>query len=490
MDEKLLKFWRTIAAFEQLLSLAQWDRETKMPSGSASQRAEQVAALTQEVNSRLSSKQFGDLLEESRSASHSDLARANLRVLERRRRDAVAVPGELEAAIAKATTIAVGNWESARAKDDVSIFLPDLKNIVSLKQEEASALANGGERYDALLGQYEPGVSVGWIAETFAHLRCELVRLRDKILGANSGSRKINFKFSSDQQIQFAHRLPRRFGFDWARGRLDLSAHPFTSGQGDDVRITTRTNVNNIFDCVYSVIHETGHGVYEQSIQSDFAMTPVGTCASLGIHESQARYFENQIGRSESFSDWLFHALKSEFGDFGISTSREFYEENNRVDCNPVRTEADEVQYNLHIMMRFDLEKQLMSGALDVSDVEEAWNERFAADFGFPVKRPSQGVLQDVHWAAGAFGYFPTYTLGNIYGGCLHSAICREVPSMKESLKKGDPMPVVEWMQKKVQRHGALLEPLTLIRNATGDQVSERPLVEHLNKKFSDIYRI
>ena len=225
--------------------------------------------------------------------------------------------------------------------------------------------------------------------------------------------------FDEKIQLRLARELARTFGYDLNKGRIDQAVHPFSSGSGNDVRITTRTDPLDPFNCIYSTIHEVGHATYEQNIREDFVFSPLGRGASLGVHESQSRIYENQLGRSRSFTNWLFYRMKDFFCDFAVEDPEIFYKCVNRVDSSYIRTEADELQYNLHVMLRFDLEKLLISGDLDVNDIEGAWNERFEADFGYKVTKPSQGVLQDVHWAAGAFGYFPTYTLGNVYAGCL-----------------------------------------------------------------------
>ncbi len=486
--ESLLEYWRKTAALEQLAGLAGWDQETKMPPSAARQRAEQMAAIAEAVHERMTSDELGSLLERATGTATDPLSGANLKIIKRRRKQALAVPADLAAAIAKAASLAVSKWSEAKDKEDVSLFLPSLAEIVSLKRQEAAELAEDGNRYDALLRKYEPDVPAEWVKEVFARLRRDLVRLRDVIPGSGLSRPPADFSFAKEQQLRLAKELAGAFGYDWQRGRLDISKHPFTSGEWNDVRITTRVDETNIFDCLYSTIHETGHAVYEQNIRPEYAMMPVGTGASLGVHESQSRFFENQIGRSEAFCRWLFRRLRKEFGDFGTADAREFYERSNRIADNHIRTESDEVQYNLHIMLRHDLEMQLISGELEVPDIEEAWNERFESDFGFAVDKPSNGMLQDIHWAGGHFGYFPTYTLGNIYGGCLHAALRADLPDLDESLENGDPMPAVEWMRLNVHCSGACFQPLDIIHRATGDEVSEKPLIDYLQRKFGEIH--
>ncbi|MDG1067863.1 MAG: carboxypeptidase M32, partial [Sulfitobacter sp.] len=266
------------------------------------------------------------------------------------------------------------------------------------------------------------------------------------------------------------------------------AVHPFSSGSGNDARITTRTNPADPFNCFYSTIHEVGHAAYEQSIDQAYLLTPLGGGVSMGVHESQSRIYENQIGRSRAFTGWLFGQMKDAFGDFGVKDEEAFYGTVNRVGAGYIRTEADELQYNLHVLMRFDLERALMAGDLQVSELEAAWNDRFEADFGYAVDKPSNGVLQDVHWSVGLFGYFPTYSLGNVYAGCLHEAMRKALPDLDADLAKGDTSVATAWLGANVQTHGGLYEPRDVIERAAGQAPSEVPLLAYLQEKFSGIY--
>ncbi|MBU2359112.1 MAG: carboxypeptidase M32, partial [Alphaproteobacteria bacterium] len=259
---------------------------------------------------------------------------------------------------------------------------------------------------------------------------------------------------------------------------------------GLDVRITTRTNPVDPFNCFYSTIHEVGHACYEQNIDRAYLLTPLGGGVSMGVHESQSRIYENQLGRSRAFTCWLFGRMKDTFGDIGIASEDDFFACVNSVADGYIRTEADEVQYNLHVLLRFDLERALVSGDLAVSDLEGGWNDRFAADFGFAVDRPSNGVLQDVHWSEGLFGYFPTYSLGNVYAGCLHAALRDAVPDLDADLARGDTSRATGWMRENVQRHGGLYQPREVITRAAGAAPSEAPLLDYLETKFGAIYGV
>jgi carboxypeptidase Taq len=266
--------------------------------------------------------------------------------------------------------------------------------------------------------------------------------------------------------------------------------HPFSSGSGNDVRITTRTSERDPFNCIYSTIHEVGHGCYELGISQDYLLTPLGRGVSMGVHESQSRIYENQIGRGEAYTSYLYDQMVETFGDIGISDSEAFFGTVNRVSSGYIRTEADEIHYNLHVLLRFDLERQLVSGDLAVADLPEAWNARFEADFGTKVDKPSNGCLQDVHWSVGLFGYFPTYTLGNVYAGCLNQAMRAEVSDLDADFARGETGRATDWLRENVQQHGGLYESRAAIERASKASVSEEPLLAYLEEKFSRIYNL
>ncbi|OIP83075.1 MAG: carboxypeptidase M32, partial [Rhodobacterales bacterium CG2_30_65_12] len=356
--------------------------------------------------------------------------------------------------------------------------------------EEATALADGGDLYDALLDDYEPGATGAELQAMFDALRPRLVSLRARILGAAHQPAALVGQFDEKTQMKLTRKLAKAFGYDMAHGRIDKAVHPFSSGSGLDVRITTRTSPADPFGAVYSTIHETGHAAYEQHIDRAYLLTPLGAGVSMGVHESQSRIFENQLGRSRAFSGWLHDEFREVFGALSVTEAEAFYAAANRVHPGYIRTEADEVQYNLHVMLRFDLERQLIAGALDVADLEAAWNARFEADFGVAVDKASNGVLQDVHWSVGLFGYFPTYTLGNVYAGGLYKAMRADLPDLDADLSKGETGRPTEWLAEKVQRHGGLFEPKDLITRACGEAPSEAPLLDYLDAKFAEIYRL
>ena len=462
----LMAFQRETEALSQVAGRLGWDQETMMPAGATPQRAEEHAAMANVLHARRIDQRIGDWLAQAEPAGA--VAAANLRHIRRSYERTQRVPARLAAELARTTSLAHRVWAGARADEDVAAFLPVLAQVVDLRREEAACLAAGGDLYDALHDDYEPGSKSADLAAMFAALRPRLVALRAALLDAPAPAALTGT-------------------FD-AAGQLALSTELALAGL--DVRITTRTNPADPFNCFYSTIHEVGHATYEQAIDAAYLLTPLGAGVSMGVHESQSRIYENQLGRSRAFTGWLYGRMRDIFGDFGVASEDAFHACVNRVSNGFIRTEADEVQYNLHVLLRFDLERALIAGDLQVGDLEAAWNDRFLADFGFAVDRPGNGVLQDVHWSEGLFGYFPTYTLGNVYAGCLHQALRAAVPGLDADLARGDTSAATGWLRDNLQRHGGHYEPREVVRRAAGVVPSEGPLLDYLEAKFRGIYRI
>lgn len=484
---ELMAFQRQTEALAQVAGRLGWDQETVMPEGSAGQRAEEIGALESVLHARRTDPRIAGWLDAAQAPDA--VGAAQLRQIRRSYARTMKVPAKLAEEIASTMSLAQGIWAECRSREDVAAFLPTLRKVVDLKRAEGAALAAGGDPYDALVDDYEPGMTGAAIAAMFDAMRPRLVSLREKVLGASAPKGVVGV-FPQEDQLALSRELATVFGYDWSRGRVDLAVHPFSSGSGHDVRITTRVNETDPFNCFYSTIHEVGHAAYEQGIDPAYALTPIGQGVSMGVHESQSRSYENQLGRSRAFTGWLYGRMREVFGDFGIADADGFYKAVNRVHPGYIRTEADEVHYNLHVMMRFDLERALIRGDLQVEDLEAAWNERFRADFGVAVDRPSNGMLQDVHWSCGLFGYFPTYTLGNVYAGCLVKALRAEVPGLDGMMARGDVSAATGWLRERLQRHGGLHEPRETVRRACGFEPSEGPLLDYLEAKFGEIYGV
>jgi len=485
--QDLMRFEHDTQALAQVAGRLGWDQETMMPRGAADQRSEEMAAMESVLHARRIDPRMGDWLAQIDDATLDPVGQAQMRHIRKTYARTMKIPAELAAQIAKVTSKAQGLWAQARADEDVAAFLPVLEEVVALKREEGRALADGGNVYDAMIDDYEPDMTAAELAAMFNAMRPRLVALREAVLAAEA-PKALSGHFPSDKQMAMTTKLATTFGYDMGHGRVDKAVHPFSSGSGHDVRITTRTNELDPFNCFYSTIHEVGHGCYEQNIDDAYLLTPLGGGVSMGVHESQSRIYENQLGRSRAFTGWLYGQMREVFGEFGIDGEDDFYRAVNRVHDGYIRTEADEVQYNLHIMLRFDLERALMLGDLQVSDLEAAWNDRFKADFGYAVDKPSDGCLQDVHWSVGLFGYFPTYSLGNVYAGCLHQAMRAAVPDLDDQLARGETGGATGWLRENVQRHGGLYRPAEVIERASGMAPGSGPLMDYLEEKFSAIY--
>ena len=483
----LMAFQRQTEALAGVAWRLGWDQETMMPRGASEQRGEEMAAMEGVLHARRTDPRIADWLAAADPGDEAGLAA--LRLIRRSFDRATRVPSDLAQEIARLTSVAQGIWAGARAAEAVADFLPTLAQVIALKRQEAECLAQGGDLYDALIDDHEPGANAATLAAMFDRMRPRLVALRAAVL-AKPVPQAVAGHFAQDRQLALAREVATAYGYDWNRGRLDLAVHPFSSGGGNDSRITTRVVESDPFNCIYSTIHEVGHSSYELNIAQHYLLTPLGGGASMGVHESQSRIYENQIGRGRGLTGWLFGQMQTTFGDFGMASAAEFYRAVNRVQPGFIRTEADEVHYNLHIMMRFDLERAFMRGDLAVKDIEAAWNDRFKADFGVAVDRPRNGMLQDVHWSVGLYGYFPTYTLGNVYAGCLYGALVAAVPDLEAQLARGETAAAVGWLRENLQRHGGLRGPRETIAAACGFEPDEGPLLDYLEAKFGALYAL
>ncbi len=473
---------------EQVRGVLDWDQETCMPSAAHDQRGEQNGALTEIVHARWTAGELGDLLD-AVDVAHLDTRQlAAVRVAKTERERALRVPVEVAAEIARVTPESIAVWTRAREESDYEPFRPMLERMVRLKRHVAEAIADDNRRYDALLSEYEPGTTSLEVSRMFLRLRDGLADLLGRVRDTGRCTPDFTGDFPKPKQLDLAHEIAVRFGYDTTRGRMDQSVHPFTAGSHNDVRITTRMDEGDPLDCLYSTIHEVGHALYEQGVDRDLGSSILGSGTSMGVHESQSRIMENQIGRSRAFCSYLFESMCNRFGTSWISDANELYRAVNAVKQGFIRTSADEVQYNLHIMLRFDLERALIDGDLDASDLEAAWNDRFSADFGFEVDTARNGVLQDIHWAFGLFGYFPTYAIGNIYAAEIMARVEQDIPDLDNQVSQGDVSALLVWLRENVHRHGKIYLPNELMRRVIGHEPSELPLMEYLNKKFGELY--
>ncbi|MFT3975486.1 MAG: carboxypeptidase M32 [Amaricoccus sp.] len=483
---------RRIGALEQVAGFLNWDQETQMPPKGGAQRAEQAAAVASAIHDLAADPRLGELVAFAATAQGPDAV--NVAEAGRLHRRAAKVPPALAADLARTASLGQEVWIAARAASDFAAFAPTLERIVALKRAEAECLAEPGVGgYDALLDGFEPGTTAAELDTIFSRLRPGLVELAGRIAAKGAPVPTVAGRFPAAAQMALAKKLGGDFGFDWQAGRLDLAVHPSCSGSAGDVRITTRVDEADPQDCLYSTFHEVGHAVYEQGLDPAQALLPAGMHASMAVHESQSRLFENQIGRSRAFCRFLFGEMQAGLGGengggAGVVDADALWRLVNAVAPGFIRTESDEVHYNLHILMRFDLERALIAGSLAVADLEAAWNERFLADFGQAVPDARRGVLQDVHWSAGLFGYFPTYTLGNIYAGEIHAALRRDIPDLDDRLTAGDLGAVLAWLGARIDRRGRMVPPRQLIAEAVGHEPDERALLDYLGSKYAGLH--
>jgi carboxypeptidase Taq len=499
MSESLEELKARVARLTRLgqtRALLEWDQQTYMPPGGAEARAEQSAVLSQLLHELFVADETGALL----AASEADLQGADpdgddVRMLAVIRRDydlATRVPADLVAEIARHSTLAHDIWVRARAANDFVSFAPALEKMFDLTRRQAECLGYKDHVYDALIDMYEPGMTQASVATMFADMKPHLVALTQAIAGSSKpvDDGLLHGVFPLEKQKEVTLEAVRQIGFDLSRGRQDEAAHPFcTNFSRDDVRLTTRFDAAFLPQALYASLHEAGHGLYEQGSAKEYEGTALAGGVSLGIHESQSRLWENLVGRSRAFTSWIFPRLQEAFPDaLGRATVEAYYRAVNKVQPSLVRVEADEVTYNLHVLLRFELECDLLTGKLKVADLPAAWNAAMESTLGIVPPNDAQGVLQDVHWAGGLIGYFPTYSIGNLASGQFWWAARAALPDLDAQLERGECAPLLDWLRENVHRHGHKYLPGELILRATGEPLTSRHYVAYLTAKYADIY--
>jgi carboxypeptidase Taq len=465
-----------------------WDQQTKMPPGAAGHRSEQLSALAAIFHERMTHPRLGELLSEL-TESEDPVQRAAARRVNRRYQRATKVPAALVTAMSKAQSEGFSAWMRAREANEFAPFSSALKDLVRLSRETAAAIGYDDHPYDALLEEYDPGSTSASLAPMFARLEAELVPfVRD--IGARPGPAKLDMHMSADALRQVNGRLLDALGFRADDGRLDESQHPFTIGIGPhDVRLTTHLYEDDVLSTLGGTIHECGHGLYEQGIPDSLLATGLGEAAGIGLHESQSRFWENVIGRSEAFCHWLTPVLLEASPDLDIDPAR-LYAASNRVTPSLIRIKADEVTYNLHILVRFRLELALIGGTLSVDDLPEAWDAAYGRDLGGRPPDPVQGVLQDVHWSSAYFGYFPSYTIGNLYAASFRAKIEEDIPDLWTQVAAGDFAPTLAWLRKNVHERGALVDAPEVFADAVGERDPVADLMNHLRSRHGALYGV
>jgi len=489
---ELIRRSKELGVLNSCAAVLGWDQQTYMPNGGANLRGEQLALLASLAHAKFTDPAIGELLAGSESdATLDDGAKANVRELRRGYDRATKLPPSLVEELARVTTAAQQAWQDAKSKNEFSLFRPHLEAVVALKRREADAVGFKDHPYDALIEEYEPGTTVAELRELFAGLTRELVPLIRSIAESKKkpDPGMLQRDFPIDRQKVFAEAAAAAFGFDFAAGRLDVTAHPFCSGFGPgDCRITTRYNPRFFNEAFFGVLHETGHALYEQNLLAEHFGTPLGSACSYGIHESQSRLWENQVGRGKPFWEHFFPRLRQTFPaalrDVTLDAWRFAI---NDVKPSLIRVEADEATYNLHIALRFELELALLSGDLPVKDLPAAWNERMKSLLGVDVPSDTLGCLQDIHWSFGGIGYFPTYTLGNLYAAQLMEAARRDLGDLDADFRRGEFGRLKSWLTEKIHRHGQRYRANDLCLRATGQSLSPKPFLTYLKAKYEPL---
>jgi carboxypeptidase Taq len=494
--ENVCRHARQIAVLDSVVALLDWDERTLMPEAGGAYRAEQTAAIARLVHAQWIDRQFGaDLarLAEGPLLAEPDSEPAvNIARLRRRQERRARLPVDLVEALTRATVFGQQAWRDARRQNDFGVLRPHLETILTLKREQADRLGFPQTRYDALLDEYEPEALTADVARVLAGLRDALVPMVAAIRDAarHPDTSILARTYPAAAQEALGRAAARAIGFDFERGRLDVTIHPFCTTLGPhDCRITTRYNEHHFNEAFFGILHEAGHGLYEQGLPPEQFGLPLGQAASLGVHESQSRLWENMVGRSAAFWSYFYTQAQRHFpaalSDVALA---DFYFAVNDVRPSLVRIEADEATYNLHILIRFELETALVAGDLAVADLPGAWAERYQEYLGVRPANDVEGVLQDIHWPAGLIGYFPTYTLGNLFAAQLQAQADAELGGLDALLARGEFESLRAWLHSRVHQYGERYRGAELVRRATGQAISHAPLVAYLRQKFAPLY--
>ena len=493
--EQLKERLGEVADLSRAASVLGWDQQVNMPPMGNEARGQQLATLSKIAQEKFIADEVGRLIEDLKSeldgAGHDSDEAALLRVTARDYEKARRVPPEFiqEQAIVSAKSFEA--WVEAKSKSDFSIFQPHLEKVVELVKRYVSFFPPADHPYDTLLDDYEPGMKTADVKAIFDSLRTQQVKLIQAI--AKSKQVRDDFlykKYSEKKLIDFGVNVISRFGYDWNRGRQDKAPHPFeTTFSVNDVRITTRYEADEPLATVFSTLHESGHAMYEQGVDPSYERTPLASGTSLAVHESQSRMWENLVGRSLPFWECFYPDLRKTFSSQldGVSL-KTFYKAINKVQPSLIRVNADEATYNLHIMLRLELEIGMLDGSIAVKDLPQIWNEKMKEYLGIVPPDDARGVLQDIHWSGGSIGYFSTYALGNLISAQLWEKIREEIPSLDDQIRKGNFSELLGWLRTHIHQHGHKYDPQVLVERVTGSKITPEPYLRYLTKKYSEIY--
>src|SRR5713226_2349936 len=494
--QRLKAILAEVTDLHRAAAVLDWDQETYMPPGGVHNRAEQLSTLSEVAHRRFTTDEVGRLMDEAEAATANspfDSDDASLvRVTRRDYDQARKLPPELVAAIAHASASARPHWQKARRDANFALFAPYLEKNVELNKRVADALGYQKRPYDALLDRTEPGLTTDQLEAIFDELKAAIVPLvADIKRHADAVDDSVLHRgFDPDRQLQYALDTVTKLGYDLERGRQDISTHPFSTAFGPgDVRITTRVSRDFFNECLFGSIHESGHAMYSQGIGKNIDRTPLWDGASPGVHESQSRLWENLVGRSLPFWQHFYPSLREAFPEplHGVDDEA-FVKAVNKSHPSLIRVEADEVTYNMHVLLRFELESEMLEGTLKVKDLPEAWNTRVESYLGIKVPNDAEGALQDIHWAWVSFGIFPGYTLGNLMGAQLMEKMRADIPDLDRQIGSGEFVDLLGWLRKNVHRHGRKFTPNELMERATGKTLTPAPWITYVQRKFGALY--
>ena len=493
--EKLMVRVKDAARLESVGALLDWDQETYMPTAGVAARADQIALISGLQHDTLVCDETRALIEKAEAPADDYAAVTNLREVRRAFDRQSKIPTELVKEIAHTTTLAKQAWAKAREQDDFGAFAPLLTKVVTLKRRVVDLVGYQTDPYDALMDEFEPGAKTAEVEAVFKDLVAATTGLLDRIRNAprKPDPTILRGHFPRDKQETLSAKMAKCIGFDSNRGRADVTVHPFctTIGGSDDVRITTRYDEGFLSPALFGTLHESGHALYEQGLEAAHRFTPMGEATSLGIHESQSRLWENLVGRGLPFWECHYEALQELFpGELGDVTLAAFHGALNAVSPSMIRVEADEVMYNLHIVLRFEIEQALIDGSLQATDIPRVWNEKFTESFGVTPPNDREGCLQDIHWSIGLMGYFPTYALGNLYAAQFFEQAHRDIPDLDANIRANDHAPLLNWLRKHIHCHGRRFRAGELVERVTGKPLSIDPYMSHVEARCADVYGI
>ncbi|WP_159883371.1 carboxypeptidase M32 [Paenibacillus puerhi] len=496
--EQFKQYVKKMKSYEEAIGLIYWDMRTGAPKKGIAARSEVVGDLSGELFKLSVSEEMREFIDYFSKPEHQEqLSFIDKRIVNECKREydrSKKIPPERYQEYVVLTAQAESAWEDAKEQSDFDSFQPYLEKIVEFNQEFIELWGYEGHKYNTLLDMYEPGMTVEKLDQVFGALREQVVPLLAAIQasGAKPDTGFLKQTFDQEKQKKFSLFILEQMGYDFDAGRLDETVHPFATGLNPgDVRITTRYLKDDVNSALFGTIHEGGHALYEQNISPELLGTPLCTGTSMGIHESQSRFWENMIGRSRPFWSRYYAELQANYpGQFDGVSAESFYLATNEVKPSLIRIEADELTYNLHIMIRYEIEKALFDGSVKVADLLRVWNEKYREYLGIEPANNGEGVLQDVHWSGGAFGYFPSYALGNMYAAQIARTLDRELGGLDALVAKGDLHPIKAWLADKIYRHGKSLTPSEIILEVTGEELNPDYLVDYLREKYSDIYKL